>query len=280
MGGNIMKKILTILLVILIINTKAFSFTLYAIEASYNEGYEKLPDDIEHIKNDVISNDLETVDMLEKSINQSIANNDIKREVILDRLDDKSILEEDDNKLTLIYKVQYTSEESITRSPIVTGYRIDSEYYSYNNITINLSVRIDYNKDFGYEHETGARPLKITKSTYSFDAGSAYYNNRLGVEQIEKRVKQFGPPYPIGNYLAEDYSDIKTYTVWTFSDSLEVNHSPLNYTLMDDNISAGYVFCTGYFDIVNYVVSPPYNSWSIGTKSRSISYGAPAPTMV
>lgn len=276
-----MKKILSIFLMILLIITKAASITLSAIEDSYSQGHGKLSDNIEHIKNDVISDDLETVVMLKKSSNRSIESHAIKRETIFNRLDDKSILKDDDDELILIYKVQYTFEEKAkTKSSIVTGYRIDSEYYSYNNITINLLVRLDYNKDLGYQHQSGARPLKITKSTYSFDAGSAYYNNRLGVKEIQKNVKQFGPPYPYGSYLAEDYSDTKTYPLWTFSDFIEVYHSPLNYTLMDDNISAGYVYSTGYFDIVNYVIAPPFNSWTVGTINRSITYGAPAPTMV
>ncbi len=246
------------------------------MESSHVQGYEKLPDDIEHIKNDVVLHDLESKDMLEKNADRSIENNGIKREVILNRLDDKNILEEDDNELVLIYKVRYTvEEEAIARSTIVTGYRIDSEYYSYNNMTINLSVRIDYNKDLGYQHVTGAQPVKITKSTYSFDAGSAYYNNRLGVDQIEKKAKQYGTPYPSGSYIAEDYIDTKTYSGWIFSDSHVVNHSPSNYSLMKDTIAGGYIFADGYFDVVNYVIAPPYNSWSIGTVSRSASYGAP-----
>lgn len=275
---NILKKILTIILTIVLVNTIVFTFPLYAMEDSHVQGHEKLPDNIEHIKNDVALDDLETIDMLEKNADRGIENNGIKREVVLNRLDDKSILEEDDNKLILIYKVRYALEEEvIERSPIVTGYRIDSEYYSYNNMTIKLSVRIDYNKDLGYQHETGSQPVKITKSTYSFDAGSEYYNNRLGVDQKDKKAKQYGTPYPSGSYIAEDYSDTKTYSGLIFSDSHVVNHSPSNYSLMKDFIAGGYIFSDGYFDVVNYVTTPPYNSWSIGTVTRSASYGAPMP---
>ncbi len=271
-----MKKILRILLTLVLVNTIVFSFQLYAMEDSHVQGYEKLPDDIEHIKNDVALHDLETIDMLEKTSNRSIENNGIKREVLLNRLDDKSILIEDDNELVLIYKVRYTVEEdAVTRSPIVTGYRIDSEYYSYNNMTINLSVRIDYNKDLGYQDGSGAQPVKITKSTYSFEAGSAYYNNRLGVDQIEKEAIQYGPAYPSGSYKALDYSGTKTYSGWIFSDSHVVNHYPSNYSLMKDGVAGGFIFADGYFNVVNYVIAPPYNSWSIGTVSRSASYGAP-----
>jgi hypothetical protein len=241
--------------------------------------YEKLPDDIEHIKNDVTSHDLKKINKLEEAADLSIRNNGIKREVFLNRLNDKSILEEDDNELVLVYKVQYSMEEKpISRSPIVTGYRIDSEYYSYNNTTINLSVRIDYNKDLGYLDETGAQPVKITKSTYTFDAGSTYYNNRLGVDQIEIKAMQFGPPYPSGRFLAEDYSDINHYSAWVFSDCRVVNHRPSNYSLMKDDISGGYIFADGVFSVVNYVTAPPYNYWFIETVKRNASYGSPIPT--
>lgn len=142
-----MKKTLSILLTVILVNTIVISFPLYAMNDSYVQGYEKLSDDIEHIRNDVVSDDLAKIDMLEKSAAKTMHNNSIKREVIMNRLDDKSILEEDDNELILIYKVRYTLEEEANESSqIVSGYRIDSEYYAYNNMTINLSVRIDYTK--------------------------------------------------------------------------------------------------------------------------------------
>ena len=271
-----MKRGLRLFLTAILLNTVVFSFPLFETERLYAQGYEKLPDDIEHVKREVALDDLERKDMLKENADRSIENNGIKREVLLNRLNDKSILKEDDKELILVYKVQYTMEEkSIVRSPIVTGYRIDSEYYSYNNMIINLSVRIDYNKDLGYQDETGARPVKITKSTYSFDAGSAYYNNRLGVDQIEINTWQYGPPYPSGSFSAEDYSNTETYSAWDFSDSHVVHHTPSNYTLMQDGISGGFILANGVFDVVNFAIAPPYNYWSIGSVSRNASYGAP-----
>lgn len=71
---------------------------------------------------------------------------------------------------------------------------------------------------------------------------------------------QYGTPHPSGSYIAEDYSDTKTYSGWIFSDSHEVNHNPSNYSLMKDTIAGGYLFSDGYFKVINYLIASPYNS--------------------
>ncbi len=271
-----MKRKSRTILAVLLVTLLALSFPALAKEDLSVQGYVKLPDSIEHIKADVSLSDIETIKTLESISNRSIDDYGIKRNVLVDRLDDKNILIEDDKELVLIYKVQYTVEdEATTRSPITTGYRVDSEYYSYNNMVINLSARIDYNHDNGYTDPSGAEPFKLTKSTFSFSAGSAYYNYRLGVEQIEKDVRQYGPEYPSGNDLALSYGSTKTYAGWVFSDTNVVYHSPTNYTLMKDGISGGYMYADGFFDVVMYGLTPPYSSSLVNTVTRSTSYGAP-----
>jgi hypothetical protein len=238
--------------------------------------YVKLPDDIEHIKNDVVSNEIKTKDKLESNTNLSLDGRSITEEVIVNRLDDKRILFEDDKELVLIYEVQYTiEEEAATRSSIVSGYRVDSAYYAYNNMTINLTSRVDFEKDYSYVGEGETNPVKMKKTTYSFEAGSAYYNNRLGVEKIDREAKQYGPPYPSGNYSALNYNGTKKYNSFTFSDSHYINHSPSNFSLMKDGIIGGYVYVDAYFYVRNYVIAPPYNSWFVKKEPRCTSYGAP-----
>lgn len=193
-----MKKVFMMTRIVLMILCLAMVFisplSAVADDIKEDQGYVKLPDDIEHIRKDVVFGISKTKARLQDETNKKSNVAGIKENVLVNRLDDEKILTEDDHELVLIYEVEYTYEEKVTRSPITSDYKIDSAYYSWNNLVINLSVRMDYYTDWGYVYE-GLYPRKIYKSTYSFNNASTYQNCRLGVDSISWGATQYGLPY-------------------------------------------------------------------------------------
>lgn len=242
-------------------------------EKKVDQGYVKLPDDLERIQTDVLSGISKTKAQLQDEANKKSNDMSIKENVIVNRLADEKILTEDDYELVLIYEVQYSYEGEATKSPITSGYKIDSSYYSYNNLVINLSVRMDYYTDWGYVYE-GCYPRKIYQSTYSFNNASTYLNYRLGVDNISWGAKQTGYPYGGSSpFPLNDYGTIG-YNPYTFSDSHVEYHNPSNWTFMLDGLSVGYGTVYADFDISCYNTVPPYDSWYVGETSRQVSIGS------
>jgi hypothetical protein len=241
-------------------------------DAKVDQGYFKLPDDLEYIKNEVLSGISKTKAELQDEANLKLNGASVKENVLVNRLDDEKILTEDDHELVLIYEVLYTSEEVATRDPITPDYEISSAYYSYNNLVIRCAVRMDYITDGGYYWE-GAYPREIIRSIYSFDSGNTYEHYRLGVDSISWAARQSGYPFPEGSWFPLDDSDTITYDPYTFSDTHYEYHYPSNWTWMGDGLIVGYGTVYGDFDISIYNTVPPYDSWYVGQTTRQVSIG-------
>jgi|GEM_PF-7046491 len=274
-----MKKVFMMTRIVLMILCLAMVFisplSASAEDNKEDQGYFILPDDIEHIRKDVLSGISKTKARLQDEVNQKSNVTGIQENVLVNRLDDEKILTEDDHELVLIYEVEYTYEEEATRSPITSDYKIDSAYYSWNNLVINLSVRMDYYTDWGYVYE-GHYPRKIYKSTYSFNNASTYLNYRLGVDSISWGATQFGLPYGGSTWWAlQDYGS-EEYPPFTFSDSHTEYHYPVNWTLMVDGQAGGYGTVFGDFDISCYKITPPYDIWDAGETTRQVNIGSTA----
>jgi len=236
-----------------------------------NQGYVKLTDNLEFIKNEVLSGISKTKAQLQAEADLTGAS--VKENVLVNRLDDEKILTEDDHELVLIYEVRYTYEEGTTRSPITLEHEISSSHYAYNNLVITCTVQMEYFTDWGYYYE-GTYPRKIVRSTYEFGAGSTYEHYRLGVDSISWAARQIGLPFGGSSWFPLDDSDTITYDPFTFSDTHIEYHYPSNWTYMADGMVAGYGTVYGDFDISIYNTVPPYESWYVGQTTRQVAIGS------
>ena len=273
-----MKKVFMMARMALLILCLAMVFTSpLSANADYDDknmdqGYVKLPDDLDYIRNEVLSGISKTKARLQEEVKLTSNVVSIKKNVLVNRLDDEKILTEDDHELVLIYQEQYTYEEEAAKSTITTDSKIDDSYWAYNNLVIKLSARMDYFTDWSYE-EGGMYPRLIYKSTYSFYNSSIYEGMRLGIDSISWGAKQAGPPYPVGGYYVPLYdTGTETYTS-TYSDTHVEYHNPSNWTLISEGLASGYGTVYADFEISCYYTPPHMGSFYVDTVKRQVKLG-------
>lgn len=277
-----MKKGFKILLALTLIAVLALPNTFSVLANNDNsvnvkQGYTKLPDNLDYIKNEVLIGISKNKDQLQDEVNQKSNGASIKENVLVNRLDDKKILAEDDNELILIYEVQYSCEGGVNKSPITNDYKIDSAYYAYNNLVVNLSARLNYHTDWDYNNQ-GCYPREIYETRYSWSSANTYNNYMLCVDSIDWHVAQAGVPYGGSSFLPLYEGGTHTFDpIITLSGTYARYHYPSNWTLMLDGLSVGYGVAVGDFDIICYHTVSPYDYFSVGEQNRQVTIGSPMP---